>query len=64
MYSSYSFTTSALNGGELSASRPGPRFTPGERTLGTHCSEGWVGPTAGLETEARGKILAAAGDRT
>jgi hypothetical protein len=23
----------------------------------THCSGGWVGPRAGLDTEARGKIL-------
>jgi hypothetical protein len=56
-YSSYSFTTSALDGGEWSASRPGRDFTPGERTPGTHCTGGWVGPRAGLETEARGKIL-------
>jgi hypothetical protein len=34
--SSYSF--SALDGGEWSASRPGPRFTPGKRTPGTHCT--------------------------
>jgi hypothetical protein len=38
-YSSYSFSTSALDGGEWSASRHGPAFTPGERTPGTH----WVG---------------------
>jgi hypothetical protein len=31
---------------------PRPRFTPGERTSGTHCTGGWVGPT-----EATGKIL-------
>jgi hypothetical protein len=31
-YSSYSFSTSALDGGEWSASRPGRAFTPGERT--------------------------------
>jgi hypothetical protein len=36
---------------------PRPRFTPGERTLGTHCTGGWVGPRAGLDTEASGKIL-------
>jgi hypothetical protein len=36
---------------------PWPRFTPGERTPGTHCTGGWVGPRAGLDTEARGKIL-------
>jgi hypothetical protein len=36
---------------------PWPRFTPGERTPGTQCTGGWVGPRAGLDTEARGKIL-------
>jgi hypothetical protein len=34
-----------------------PRFTPGERTPGTHCTGGWVGPRAGLDTEATEKIL-------
>jgi hypothetical protein len=29
MYSSYSFTTSTLDGDEWSVSRPRPRFTPG-----------------------------------
>jgi hypothetical protein len=29
MYSSYSFLISALDGGEWSASLPGPRFVPG-----------------------------------
>jgi hypothetical protein len=57
-YSSYSFLTSALDGGEWSASRPGRALTrgkgPGERTPGTG---GWVGLKAGLDTEARGKIL-------
>jgi hypothetical protein len=56
-YSSYSFTTSALDGGEWSASRPDRAFTPGERTPGTHCTGGWVDPRAGLDTEDRGKIL-------
>jgi hypothetical protein len=55
--SSYSFSTSALDGGELSASRSGRAFTPGERTPGTHWTGGWVGPRAGLDTEATGKIL-------
>jgi hypothetical protein len=36
---------------------PRPRFTPEERTPGTHCTGGWVGPRAGLGTGARGKIL-------
>jgi hypothetical protein len=31
-YSSYSFSTSALDGGEWSVSRPGRAFTSGERT--------------------------------
>jgi hypothetical protein len=56
-YSSYSFSTSALDGGEWSASRPGRAFTPGERTPGTHCTGGWVGLRAVLDTEVRGKIL-------
>jgi hypothetical protein len=56
-YSSYSFTTSALDGGEWSASRPGRAITPGERTPRTHCTGGWVGPRAGLDTEDTGKIL-------
>jgi hypothetical protein len=56
-YSSYSFTTSVLGRGEWSASRPGRAFTPGERIPGTHCTGGWVGPRAGLDTEVRGKIL-------
>jgi hypothetical protein len=54
-YSSYSFLTSALDGGEWSASRP-DALCPGERTLDTHCTGGWVGPRAGLDTEVRGKI--------
>jgi hypothetical protein len=56
-YSSYSFSTWALDGGEWSASRPGRAFIPGERTSGTHYTGGWVGPRAGLDTEARGKII-------
>ena len=46
----YSLTlslTSALDGGGWSTPRPG-RFTPWERP-GTHCTEGWVGPRAGLD---------------
>jgi hypothetical protein len=44
-------------GGEWSASRRGRAFTPGERTPGAHWTGGWVGPRAGLDTEAIGKIL-------
>jgi hypothetical protein len=36
---------------------PRPRFSPREKTSGTQCAGGWVGPTAGLDTEVRGKIL-------
>jgi hypothetical protein len=36
---------------------PRPRFAPGERTPGTHWIGGWVGPRAGLDAEARRKIL-------
>jgi hypothetical protein len=36
---------------------PWLHFTPGERTPGTHCTGGWVGPRAGLNAEARRKIL-------
>jgi hypothetical protein len=56
-YSSYSFSTSALDEGEWSASRPGRAFTPVESTPGTHCTGGWVGPRAGLDTQVGGKIL-------
>jgi hypothetical protein len=37
------FFTSALVGGELSVSRP-CRFTPRERSPGTHWIVGWMGP--------------------
>jgi hypothetical protein len=36
---------------------PRPHFTPRERTTSTHCTGGWVGPRADLDTEARVKIL-------
>jgi hypothetical protein len=57
MYSSYLFTTSALDGREWSASRPGRTLAPGKGAPGTHWTGGWIGPRAGLETEVRGKIL-------
>jgi hypothetical protein len=49
------FLTSALDGGEWSASRPG-RFTPGERAHGTHWIGGWVGPRAGLDAAEKIKF--------
>jgi hypothetical protein len=64
MYSSYSFTISALYGGEWSASRPGRALTR-ERTPGTHWTGDWVGLRAGLDTQVRGKVLfACVGDGT
>jgi hypothetical protein len=56
MYSSYLFTTSALD--RVSGQRHAPVVLyPRERTSGTYCTGDWVGPTAGLDTQARGKIL-------
>jgi hypothetical protein len=53
MYSSYSFMTSALEGDEGSVSWPGHILPPEERTPSTHCTGGWVGPRAGLDTEGK-----------
>jgi hypothetical protein len=55
-YSSYSFSTSVLDGGEWSASCPGRALAPGNDP-GTHYTGVWVGLRAGLDTDARGKIL-------
>jgi hypothetical protein len=54
-YSSKHSLTSALDGGEWSASRPG-RFTPRERAPGTHWIGGWVGPRAVLDAVVKRKI--------
>jgi hypothetical protein len=43
------FLTSALDGGEWPASRPGS-FTTGERTPGTYSTGGCVNPRASLDT--------------
>jgi hypothetical protein len=56
MYRAIFFLTSALAGGEWSASHPG-NFTPRERALGSHCIEGWVDPRAGLGHTKKGKFL-------
>jgi hypothetical protein len=49
MYSSYSFKTSALDGGEWSASRPGRAIDLGKgRQYPLY--RGWVGHRAGLDT--------------
>jgi hypothetical protein len=51
-----SFSTSALDRGELSASRPG-RFIPEERAPGSRWIGGWVDPRASLDDVERRKIL-------
>jgi hypothetical protein len=50
------FLTSALVGGEWSASRP-VRFTPGERAPGTHSIGGWGRLRAGLDDVGKKKFL-------
>jgi hypothetical protein len=50
------FFTSALAGGEWSASRPG-RFTPGEKAPGTHWIEGWENHRVGLDDVEKRKFL-------
>jgi hypothetical protein len=50
------FLTSALVGGECSASRP-CRSTSRERARSTHCIGGWVGPRAGLDDVEKRKFL-------
>jgi hypothetical protein len=44
--------TSALDGGEWTASRPS-RYTPEDRAPGTHWIGSWVGPEAGLDAMKR-----------
>jgi hypothetical protein len=59
----HAFLTSALDGGELLASRPG-RFTPRERTPLTHFIGGWVDPRAGLNVVVIRKFPAPTWTRT
>jgi hypothetical protein len=54
-YSSTHSLTSALDGGEWSASRTG-RFTPKERTPGTYWIGGWEGSRAVLDAVVKRKI--------
>jgi len=51
-YSATHSLTSALDGGEWSASRPG-RFTPMESDPGTHWIGGWMGPGVRIYTQQR-----------
>jgi hypothetical protein len=50
------FLTSALTGGEWSASHPG-RFPPGKSAPGTHWIGGWVDPRAGLDYMEKRKFF-------
>jgi hypothetical protein len=50
------FETSALVGGEWSASSP-RRFTPGKRDPGTRWIGGWVGSRAGLDDKEKQKFF-------
>jgi hypothetical protein len=50
------FLTSAMVGGEWSASRPG-RFTPGERAPGIYWIGDWMGPRFGLDNVEKRKLL-------
>jgi hypothetical protein len=63
MYSSTHSLTSALDGGDWSASRPG-RFTPRERTPGTHWIGGWVGRRTVLDAVVKRKFPVPSGNRT
>jgi hypothetical protein len=55
-YSSYSFTTSAIDG--VSGQRHAPAALYSRvRTPGIRWGGGWMGLRAGLDTEGRGKIL-------
>jgi hypothetical protein len=57
MYSSYSFTTSALYGGEWSASRPDRALLPGKGPpLPIVQETGWAPEPVWTQTEVRGKI--------
>jgi hypothetical protein len=50
-YSSYSLSTSALDGVSGQFHAPDALY-PRERTPGSHCTGGWVGPRDGLFREA------------
>jgi hypothetical protein len=49
------FLTTALVGGEWSASGPG-RFAPRRRAPGTHWTRGWMGPGAGVDAVEKRQI--------
>jgi hypothetical protein len=43
--------------GRMVSVTPRPRFIPGEKNPGIHCTGGWVGLRAGLDTQAIDKFL-------
>jgi hypothetical protein len=55
-YISYSFSTSALDGGEWSASRPGRALAPAKGPPVPRREAGWAQEPV-LDTEVRGKII-------
>jgi hypothetical protein len=64
MYSSYSFTTSALDGGEWSASRPGRALPPGKGPPVPIVQEAGWAPEPVWTQRLEEKSFAPAGDRT
>jgi hypothetical protein len=64
MYSSYSFTTSALDGGEWSASRPGRALPPGKGPPVPIVQEAGWAPEPVWTHRLEEKSFAPAGDRT
>jgi hypothetical protein len=63
-YSSYSFSTSALDGGEWSASRPGRAFIPGKGPPAPIVQEAEWTPEPVWTQRLEEKSFAPAGDRT
>jgi hypothetical protein len=63
-YSSYSFLTSALDGGEWSASRPRPRFTPEKGPPVPIVQEAGWAPELVWMQRLEEKSSASVGDRT
>jgi hypothetical protein len=63
-YSSYSFTTSALDGGEWSASRPGRALPPGKGPPVPIAQEAGWAPEPVWTQRLEEKSFAPAGDRT
>jgi hypothetical protein len=64
MYSFYSFTSSALDGDEWSASRTGGASAPRKGPPGTHCTEAGWAPEPVWTQRLDEKSFASAGDRT